>query len=90
MTDEEAKIVLDALVKAHVYVLHLPGRMFAPEEGGDCAMYSCFACNAVSGRNHRDDCEVVALEKLLSKARNFATIDNTRSAMNQDCRPVDK
>jgi len=78
MTDEEAKIVRDALVKAHVYVLHLPGRMFSPGEGNDCTQYTCFACNALSGENHRDDCEIVVLEKLLSTARHFATVEYRR------------
>lgn len=73
MNDEDRKLVLDALTKAHVYLLHLPGRMFAPDEGDDCRKYYCFACMAASGQNHRPDCEVIALAELVGKARDITT-----------------
>lgn len=75
MSEEEAKLVLDALIKSHVYLLHLPGRMFAPEEGEDCSRYSCFACRALSGQNHAPDCEVIALSNLVGEARGIVTRD---------------
>ena len=73
MTDEELDQVHAALVAAHVYMLHLPGRMFVAGNEGHSGKHYCFACLALSGQNHREDCEVVALVQQLGAARNVAT-----------------
>jgi hypothetical protein len=74
MTHDELLQVRDALVKAHVYLLHLPGRMYMPDEGDDCRDYYCFACRALSAENHKDDCEVLKLTRQLSAARDIAIL----------------
>lgn len=76
MTNDERQKVLSALVAAHVYLMHLPGRVFYPDDEGDhCGKYYCFACQAPSGKNHEPDCEVLAIVEQVGEAREIATLD---------------